>query len=331
MVKASTNKFITGLILNDFYSNNKILYYDITPFTNALLNIRYLITSRKYPDDNNIFWETAGTEGDAQLLENKYYLPLGFMVNGELSGYTSKSSSAKSSAESQNDFFRRATGLTGDLVTATRLTAQKDSATYSYEIPSDGMLYFYLHKEDKPTPSGQILGPYELHYFSLGYLPKGQTISFKNNNTATEITAIYFNSRLFERGYALLSEQPLKLTKFTGTAVCGNVTALRDGLLYTSIPGDKNWSVFVDGVKSKLVLVDGAMACVRLNKGYHEVEFRYLNKSFLAGIIVSLVSLAIFVSLAIIKVKMLQFCATVTYPAIKAYPFLFRQSKVFFT
>jgi uncharacterized membrane protein YfhO len=45
------------------------------------------------------------------------------------------------------------------------------------------------------------------------------------------------------------------------------------------------------------------MISVRLDKGYHEIEFRYFNKSFLAGIIVSLASLAIFISLAVIESK----------------------------
>ena len=58
--------------------------------------------------------------------------------------------------------------------------------------------------------------------------------------------------------------------KSANTKVSGNVTALEDGLLYTSIPGDKNWSVFVDGVKSEIVLIDNAMIAVRLNKGYND-------------------------------------------------------------
>jgi len=69
-------------------------------------------------------------------------------------------------------------------------------------------------------------------------------------------------------------------------------------VLYTSIPG-KNWNVYVDGVKSEIVLIDSAMAAVRLSEGTHTVEFRYHNKSLTVGIIVSLVSLAVFAALAV--------------------------------
>jgi len=73
-------------------------------------------------------------------------------------------------------------------------------------------------------------------------------------------------------------------------------------VLYTSIPG-KNWNVFVDGVKSELLLINNAMAAVRLKEGVHTVEFRYFNKSLLAGIIISFVSLAIFIALVLLKLR----------------------------
>jgi uncharacterized membrane protein YfhO len=111
------------------------------------------------------------------------------------------------------------------------------------------------------------------------------------------------NSEIFDRGYTLLADETLRLTKFTDTQVSGNVTALTDGVLYTSIPGDKNWNVFVDGIKSEIVLIDNAMTAVRLSEGTHTVEFRYFNKSLLAGIIASLVSLAVFAALALRKRK----------------------------
>ena len=60
-----------------------------------------------------------------------------------------------------------------------------------------------------------------------------------------------------------------------------------------------DWTVYVDGVKSEMVLIDGAMAGVFLKKGYSEIEFNYVNKSLIPGIMISLVSLAIFTVLVI--------------------------------
>jgi len=111
----------------------------------------------------------------------------------------------------------------------------------------------------------------------------------------------FLNSELFEQGYAKLANQTLQLTEFTNTKVKGKINVLDDGLLYTSIPADKNWSAYVDGVKSEIVKIDNAMIAVNLSKGNHEIEFRYFNTSFLAGCIVSLVSLAVFIALTVLE------------------------------
>ena len=267
-INASINKFISSLALNGYISTNTIFYKDPSPLTNAFLNMRYLISLGGDQAANDIFLKVVGKAGDVELLENMRYLPLGFMVRKDLAGYVH----LDTQAQSQNDFFRRATGLAGNLIIETELTSDEDYTALSYEMPSYGMLYVFNRNNNIIT--------------------KG---------SATGVYTLYFDAALFDQGYDLLSRQTLNLTKFTNTAVCGNVTVLSDGLLYTSIPGDKNWSVLVDGVKSDIVLIDGAMVSVELNKGYHEIEFRYLNKSFLTGIIVSLVSLAVFVSLAVLE------------------------------
>jgi uncharacterized membrane protein YfhO len=288
-INAGINNFLAGL--NGFSANNAIIYTASTPLTSALINIRYQIVLGAYPADSDIFWRAAAKLGDAQLLENKYCLPLGFMANGELAGYHHNNNTNQ--FQSQNDFFRRATGLSGDLVASANITPE-DNSTAWFKMPRDGMLYVLYFNPNYPDS--------QPHALPVGSFPKGATIPL-TRQSGTVMGALHFDSALFERGYGILSGQALSLTKFTNTEVCGNVTAHRDGILYTSIPGDKNWSAYVDGVKSEIVLIDGAMISVRMDKGYHEIEFRYFNKSFFAGIIVSLVSLAIFVSLAVIESK----------------------------
>jgi uncharacterized membrane protein YfhO len=127
------------------------------------------------------------------------------------------------------------------------------------------------------------------------------SLEIDNKESRALVGIGFLNKELFEQGYAKLSSQILQLTEFSNTKVKGKITALDDGLLYTSIPADKNWSAYVDGIKHEIVKIDNAMIAVSLNKGYHEIEFRYFNKSFLAGGIVSLVSLAVFIALAMFE------------------------------
>jgi len=304
--------FMRGLgLTGGGLGNNFFLYNETPPLTNAFLNMRYMISCGGYLADGGIYWETAGEAGDALLLENKRYLPLGFMVNEDITGYRHHDANP---FLSQNDLFRRATGLDGSLFAITDFTgdtaAQNDRqgiTTLKYEMPSDGMLYAYCKSYNKNLTVPVFVNGTFLHNLyilggepylsSEGNFAQGDIVSFTVESD-TWIQAAYLNSNLFERGYALLADETWNLTTFTDTRVSGHVTALKDGVLYTSIPG-KNWNVFVDGIKSEIVLIDNAMAAVRLKAGVHTVEFRYFNKSLTAGIIVSLASLAVFAALVL--------------------------------
>jgi uncharacterized membrane protein YfhO len=294
-------------------SRSNIDYTDTSPLVNAFLNMRYMISRRGKPIDNSVYWEAAGEAGDLLLLENRHYLPLGFMVNEDITGYKHYDDNP---FLSQNDLLRHATGLEGHLFTIIDINAlaQKDNergrTIWSIKIPFDELLYAYCTTDCRELMEISVNGRVirkdhvfdnEPYIITMGSFSRGDTVSFSLENSNALIYLGFLNSDLFEQGYDLLADEIWTLTKFTDTQVIGNVTALKDGALYTSIPGDKNWSVFVDGVKSEIVLIDNAMAAVRLNKGVHTVEFRYFNKSLLAGIIVSLVSLAVFAALVLMN------------------------------
>jgi uncharacterized membrane protein YfhO len=76
--------------------------------------------------------------------------------------------------------------------------------------------------------------------------------------------------------------------------VAGIIDCDRDGLLYTSIPQNGNWTVKVDGEKAEVVLTGDVMVGVALTEGEHEVEFRYRNEAFAWGWKISLLCAAAF-------------------------------------
>ena len=305
-VNDGVTRFMRGLGLRGFY--NYFNYTEASPLADAFLNMRYMIRYRDNPADISAYWKTAGRAGDSLLLENRFYLPLGFMVNGDIAGYKHHDDNP---FLSQNDLFRRTTGLDEDLFIIRDIStlAQKGNGgmtTWNIKIPSDEPLYAYCTVDLSDVMEISVNGPVtrkirtfraDPYIFTMGSFSQGDTVSFSLNTGRALIYLGFLNSNVFERGYALLADETWNLTKFTDTRVSGNVTALKDGVLYTSIHGDKNWNVFVDGVKSKIVLIDNAMAAVRLSAGTHTVEFRYFNKSLVAGIIVSLASLAVFAAL----------------------------------
>lgn len=284
---------------------HSLSYYFTTPFVNSFLNIRYLICTGGVPVDEGIFWNINFKIGDTYLLENMYHLPLGFMVNNEITDIF-KAPFLKQDSNNifliNNAIFSSAAGLDGDLFLTTDY--KKPVSHINYKMPRRGMLY--IHTESIiPDKISIFLNDVLIHEMNLGaHTPiinaveifnEGDIIDIRSENN-TIINAACFNIDLFEQGYALLEDEPLILTHFSGTKVKGSVKALKDGILYTSIPG-RNWSVRVDGIKTKALLIDNAMLAVSLTQGAHEIEFYYHNKSFTIGIIISILSLAAFILL----------------------------------
>jgi uncharacterized membrane protein YfhO len=303
------SRFMAGLGLPSNIRNGHYWYTETSPLAGAFLNMRYIIGFPGNVGDNSVYWGTAGRAGDLELLESKRYLPLGFMADEGITGYAHNDNPFLS----QNDLFRRTTGLDEDLFAITDINAlarkdERGRTVWGFETQSDGLIYAYCTIDSNNLMrifNGANIRTVPLSgaapcAFTVGSFSRGDTVFLALENGNALIYLGLLNSEVFERGYTLLADETLRLTKFTDTKVSGNVTALKDGVLYTSIPG-KNWNVFVDGVKSEIVLIDNAMAAVRLTEGAHTVEFRYFNKSLLAGIIVSLVSLAVFVTLVLIQ------------------------------
>jgi undecaprenyl-diphosphatase UppP len=71
-------------------------------------------------------------------------------------------------------------------------------------------------------------------------------------------TAI-LDEALFRQGYDVLNASTLQLTTFKNTLVEGTIDCNRNGVLYTSIPQDGNWSASVDGKSAQIVEIGDAM------------------------------------------------------------------------
>ncbi len=108
------------------------------------------------------------------------------------------------------------------------------------------------------------------------------------------IRAAVADRAVFDRGYAVLSASTLQLTEFSTTRVSGVIRCDRDGLLYTSIPQDGNWTVYVDGEEAQATLTADVMLGVALAEGTHTIEFRYRNRAFEIGALLSFACAAVF-------------------------------------
>ncbi|MBE6977039.1 MAG: hypothetical protein E7438_00140 [Ruminococcaceae bacterium] len=207
--------------------------------------------------------------------------------------------------------------------------ANPGKITYTYNITQTGFmcldLTLYAQKNFSVWHNGIKL--YSENYtlpFTMAVcdVAPGDTVELviecaANTSSAVVIYGAVLDEAVFRAGYDVLAASTLELTQFSTTRIRGVIDCDRDGLLYTSIPqcgnarteeGEDengelipattspvgNWVAYVDGVAVDVVLVGDCMVAVPLTEGVHEVEFRYENRAFRYGALISIGCAVIF-------------------------------------
>lgn len=116
-----------------------------------------------------------------------------------------------------------------------------------------------------------------------------------NDLIENSIVMYTFNEEEFFKSIDILSKEQMKVISMEGNYVKGTINSNKDNVLFTSIPYEKGWSVYVDGKKvDKLKINDGFIG-VELEKGDHVIEFKFWPTGLKIGIIISLSSLTILI------------------------------------
>ena len=311
---------------------NRYCYEESSPVANLFLNLKYMI-ERDAAVEENSYFDEIHHYGNIYLLENNAYLPLGFLAETELGNVDFFDPSMKP-FPFQNELFTAATGiqkavwypsnLTKPEITAenVKITSVLDSGycsyecdssgayvVYTYNITNEGFLClelnmsqrnsYFVYKNDGYLFQESMSLPQTI---AVGDVVPGDKITIKvactaGKNGSITIRPGILREDVFREGYDILAQSTLKLTHFSNTLVEGTINCNRDGLLYTSIPYDGNWSVTVDGKPAEITLVGKAMVAVELAEGEHELTFTYQNKAFSLGWKISLGCALVFAAL----------------------------------
>ncbi|MBQ8246451.1 MAG: YfhO family protein [Lachnospiraceae bacterium] len=324
-----------------YNTTRKIAQFGITPPIEMLLGIKYVMNgplpSIAYGEDNQY-----------EILENPYYLGLGFMVEEDILDYQYDSYVIYDNINSLMSV------LTGERIECFvpfngSIMAECEQADiipgednivikYNPEEYGYGMVTYYIPKEDVKYPIysqfvndfsiGAPDSPYfykgdENNVFQFGLLSvqyAKQLVEAEDRyevnivmNSTTADSWIYKSAVFYEyhdeemnRVYDSLKNGRMEVTEYADGYLKGNVTVSEDkNVLFTSIPYDIGWTVKVDGnvVEPKYVL-EAAFIALELEPGYHELEFEYEAPGVKGGILVSGVSLGIYVLLVVGSVIM---------------------------
>ena len=330
MVNSRITDYMEKFGICGWIASNRYTYQESSPFTNLMLNLKYIIApygaylSKTY---NSLI----DSSGSVTLMQNNWYLPQGFMVNDDLLSYNIANLSATEPIDNQNEFFRLATGLNGNIYEELEPTSMdgtsgevvlnssgkfsyssaEDSGTYniSYTAPRDGVAVAYYDTYYSDNASLKVNGSEVISYYvkrpfimMIGDVKEGDTITCSSSVTGSSSGTIscrvaMFNDELFKTAYDQFSRSTLRASTVTDDTIRGNIDVAEDGLFYTSISYVEGWQAFVDGQEVEITPVGSAMLAFKLDKGAHIIELRYTPEGFRVGLIVTLLGVLIFAAL----------------------------------
>ena len=301
---------------------NRYCFEEASPVSNLFLGLKYML-DRDGKDKESSVFEHIHHYGNTYLYKNKAYLPLGFLTETELADvvfspetnvFLFQNELFTGATGIQEDVWRRLLGsnltITGNDVNITsqnssgycayKDTKQGSSIVYSYTIDQDGFMCINVNLPKRNAVSIRVNGV-ELYsdgttlpqMMAVGDVKVGDVVSIHmtckaNEDSTMTLSAAIMNMDCFWRGYEILNRSTLELTTFTNTLVEGEINCDRNGLLYTSIPQNGNWSVLVDGQEAEIQLIGDAMIAVELTEGAHTVTYVYRNAAFITGLLISL-------------------------------------------
>ena len=307
---------------------NSYTYNTQTPVYNMMFNIKYLIqTDVSLAPSSNLYKKIYTTsDKKSNVYESKYNLPIAYCVNSKIDDWVTDEGNP---FEIQSDFVKLATGysnvfkpveynstdfdaVSGDDVTENgtyRLEKSDSSSNYGTETVSlsptiDGNLYLYVKSSDLKTitvnsekVSDITQSMEDAYILDLGYHNKGDEVlvsldasTMESESTSFDFYCYTADDTVVKNMYNSLAGNSLNVESYSDTTIKGTVNAKENCYLYSSIPYDDGWSVYVDGKKAETFEIGGTLLAIELTPGQHKIEYKYFPVGFLYGIIISAVT-----------------------------------------
>lgn len=145
MSNAAVSDYMENLGIVSQPGGNRYYYGATSPFANALLNLRYVIS--KTGTNSDTYLKEVADAGAAKLYENTAYLPFGFMTDSGLKDF--ELSNPNNPFYYLNALFRSMTGIDKDLYSYILMTdSDGENATITNDDDATG-IYSYVPGEEK--------------------------------------------------------------------------------------------------------------------------------------------------------------------------------------
>ena len=304
---STANASLTELFekLGNEASTNAYSITGETPLLDMLFAVRYAIYTGESRNTNISYVDISG---NSYLYENPYTLPLGYMVDERFSDDWNLN--LGDPIDVQNDL----AAVYGLPDIFEQIETIKESTSVNFQTDIDGEYYAYvtnpsIDEVEFSYGDGDVKKSFKnlkRHYIlELGTLEgekNGRFVSTDDDKDESIDARVYrVNYDSLKKLYYILNKNPLYLSKISDSYLSGNVHAVENTTLFTSIPYDEGWSVYVDGKKAEKIKLLDAFIGLKLEKGQHEIEFKYVSSGIIEGAIISAASLALLLLICLVK------------------------------
>lgn len=307
---STMNSYVMDLYKALGMRHSKVYYgFDgATAFTAALLNVNYMFgEGERY---ENELYTLMANSGDIYLYESQVTLPFGYVAPLE---YDVETGTQTAGIRLQNRLVKDL-GIEGDLFEKVstkesgddvRVVAQEEGIYYGV-VTATGTKKIELigtkldGQEYSDLKNGSIL--------YLGHLGAGQTLTLTNGDEDDEtqkikVDAYRLNTEVLEEAVAILSKQHLENVEYDSDHLSGELHLTEAGRLILSIPYEDGWTVCINGEEVEPQVFGGALMAFDLEPGDYVLEMKYTPAGMYAGVLISVVSIGIFVSICLIRRK----------------------------
>lgn len=188
------------------------------------------------------------------------------------------------------------------------VNVEQEGSHASIQVESDSHLYAYTgntkidniklsYSEDSKT----FKSIKKKYILDLGYHEAGSILSLSSENGEDlNLVAYQVDEQVLGSFIDKLSEQTMTVDSYDETHMNGHINVKSPGQLVLSIPYEPGWTFLVDGKEATVDLFEDTMMSVYLTEGEHTISLSYYPEGFHAGILVSLISVILFIGICMI-------------------------------
>ncbi len=300
----------------EVYNNTSLIFSGKNPYITSLLGVKYI----NGLDNEEYYEKVIKQKENIVLYKNNDALSLGFMVNKNINNYKPQNNSFKNIEEIVNlmtnknqktydilneniTYHNTKSIIKNDTEYIEVLDTKNNYVMIEGTILKDGFLSLD-EKRDFYVDVELYINDNKYEQLGINKLPiilkKGEKykLIFKSNKDTYKKKYINAYITYIDEYQSFINElknNQLEITKYKkDNYIKGTVNVEKEKTtLYTTIPYNKGWRIYVDNKKMNYNTCTKAFICLDLEEGKHTIEFKYIPRGFIAGFIISFIALII--------------------------------------